>query len=301
MSWPARVYKVLIASPLDVPDERAALPEIIHTWNSLFGEHYGVIFQPVMWETHSRPTMGTHPQAALNAQIVDSCDVVIATFWTRLGTQTEEAASGTVEEIERCVQAGKEVMVYFSNAPVRPDSIDPEEYERLKEFKEKCQRDGLYDEYESVGELREEIGRHLSILVKDLVGARDDESPSTSEAKDTTTAEKAQANALADQLRTFVAEVGAQWRAEKASDPVSSEGGKAMIARAFAGLVSFAGARLVSENDALRDEVDGLMTHARALQNHQMYIDGGVSWKAFWDGGDELMAAIASLPVMMES
>lgn len=79
--------------------------------------------------------------------------MVLATFWTRLGTPTDEAASGTAEEIDRATKAGKHVLVYFSSQPVVLDSIDTAEYERLKDFRELLQSRGLYDTYASVEEL----------------------------------------------------------------------------------------------------------------------------------------------------
>lgn len=51
-------------------------------------------------------------------QLVDKCDMAVGVFWTRLGTPTDLAASGTVEEIERLGQADKIVMLYFSRAKV---------------------------------------------------------------------------------------------------------------------------------------------------------------------------------------
>ena len=59
---------------------------------------------PVGWETHATPAMGDRPQAIINKQILAGCDLLVAVFWTRLGSPTGAAASGTVEEIEEHLQ-----------------------------------------------------------------------------------------------------------------------------------------------------------------------------------------------------
>ena len=57
-------------------------------------------------------------------------------FWTKLGSPTGEAESGTLEEIERAAKAGKPVMLYFSHVPVDPNTVDLKQVERLRTFKQ---------------------------------------------------------------------------------------------------------------------------------------------------------------------
>lgn len=38
MSFEAKVYKILVASPGDVAEERQAIPEIISEWNNINAE-----------------------------------------------------------------------------------------------------------------------------------------------------------------------------------------------------------------------------------------------------------------------
>ncbi|MFO7659441.1 MAG: hypothetical protein R6V77_00850 [Candidatus Cloacimonadaceae bacterium] len=59
----------------------------------------------------------------MNQQLVKSCDLVIGAFWTKLGTPTGKAESGTAEEIEQFRAEGKPVLLYFSSAPAVPESI----------------------------------------------------------------------------------------------------------------------------------------------------------------------------------
>src|SRR3990172_1493833 len=121
MSIQATVYRVLIASPSDVLSERKAISEVLYAWNALNSVAMNIVLLPVMWETHSAPEMGGRPQEIINKQLVRDCDFLIGTFWTRIGTHTGVAESGTVEEIREFLKAGKPVMLYFSTAPVVPD------------------------------------------------------------------------------------------------------------------------------------------------------------------------------------
>jgi hypothetical protein len=73
------------------------------------------------------PGCGDYPQGLINNQIVDDCDILIAAFWSRLGTATPVAPSGTAEEIGRLRERSKNVLLYFSSAP-SPQSHDPEQW-----------------------------------------------------------------------------------------------------------------------------------------------------------------------------
>lgn len=167
MAFSAKVYKVLIASPSDVSEERELIPKILHEWNTKNSEHYKIVFLPIKWETHTIPTMGGRPQGLINKQIVETSDILIGAFWTKLGTHTGVAESGTVEEITEFMEQNKKVMLYFSNKPVMPDSIDYEQYQRLKDFKTECQSKGLYDTYDSSELLKEKVTNHLTLFANE--------------------------------------------------------------------------------------------------------------------------------------
>lgn len=53
------------------------------------------------------------PQLIINNSIIKNADMVIALFGSRLGTPTARATSGTIEEIEEMIKAGKQVFVCF--------------------------------------------------------------------------------------------------------------------------------------------------------------------------------------------
>lgn len=161
MSYSAIVFKVMIASPSDVAVERNIIRDVLTEWNIINSDTRKIVLLPVGWETHSTPEMGNRPQAIINKQILKDCDLLVGVFWTRIGTATGEYASGTIEEIEEHIKANKPVMLYFSNAPVHPDSVDQEQYSKLKEFQESCKDRGIYETYDNINDFKEKFSRQL--------------------------------------------------------------------------------------------------------------------------------------------
>jgi hypothetical protein len=153
----------MIASPGDVKEEREIVTKEVYRWNDAHALSRKLVLQPVKWETHSTPQLGVPPQDVLNEQILDDADILIGIFGTRVGTRTEKYISGTVEEIKRHVTAGKTAKVYFSDVPVAPSEVDPEQYKALQEFKEECKKAGLYATYSSLPEFKDSIQQHLAI------------------------------------------------------------------------------------------------------------------------------------------
>lgn len=169
MGYTARILEVMIASPSDVVKERNLIRDIVHTWNAIHAKRMHIVLMPVGWETHSAPAMGDRPQGILNKQLLDDADILVAAFWTRIGSHTGTAISGTVEEICRHVEAGKPAMLYFSSTPVQPGSIDLEQYQALCAFREECKTKGLYETYESLEEFKEKFNRQLATTINTLV------------------------------------------------------------------------------------------------------------------------------------
>lgn len=169
MSFDAKVFKILIASPGDVDEEREAIPEVIARWNNSNAETNNVVLLPVKWETHSAPLLGQRPQSVINNQVVTSCDMAIGVFWTRLGSPTGVSESGTAEEIEWFIQNHKPVMVYFSSRSIDPKALDIDQYKSLKEFEKKMQKLGLTGSYTSITDFKEQLLNQISINVRTLL------------------------------------------------------------------------------------------------------------------------------------
>lgn len=167
MSYTAQVFNIMIASPGDVSAERAIVRDVVYEWNAVHSPARKTVLLPVGWETHSSPEMGESAQGIINRQVLDKGDLLIGVFWTRIGTQTQEYASGTVEEIERHISSGKPAMLYFSSQPAALESVDMQQYDELKRFKESCKNRGLFESYDSLSGFKEKFYRQLQLKLNE--------------------------------------------------------------------------------------------------------------------------------------
>lgn len=143
MVHPSTAVYVMVASPSDVQSGRDAAVRALESWNEANCAARGIALVPLRWETGSVPMLGEHPQSILNRQLVDRTDIMIALFGSRIGSSTPNAISGTVEEVEKSLAAGKPVHLYFSTAP-HPHDVDPGQLQALRDFRQELGQRGLY-------------------------------------------------------------------------------------------------------------------------------------------------------------
>ena len=167
MPFNAKVLQIPIASPSDVPREREAVVEAIYSWNATHSAAKKLVLLPVRWETHSTPVQGLPPQDILNSQIVKNSDILIGIFWARLGQATSGSVSGTAEEIERMVRAGRPAMLYLSMKDL-PQSANMDQWKALKKFRTSIRSTGLQSEFHGLEDLKEQVSRHLSREIERL-------------------------------------------------------------------------------------------------------------------------------------
>jgi len=165
----ACVYDVLIASPSDVPEDRDAAESAILAWNAM-NRDSGLALRPVRWERDAVPLQGARPQDLLNSQFVDNCDLGIGIFWTRLGTATGTAASGTVEELDRLETQSKPVLLYFCDRPPDITQLDAAQLQALQDYRAARQANGLQHRYQQPADLRAQLLLHLTHVVPTLPG-----------------------------------------------------------------------------------------------------------------------------------
>ena len=178
MSFTATVLRVLVASPSDVPKARDAVESAIHSWNSRHAATRSIVLLPWRWESSSVPLLGDHPQSIINEQGVDGADIVVALFGSRLGSPTREAVSGTVEEIERAVNSGKPVHLYFSTAPL-PHDVDTSQLDGLRQFRQEISERGLLGEFDDASQLESQIWAaiELDLARMDMATTASQETP----------------------------------------------------------------------------------------------------------------------------
>jgi hypothetical protein len=169
MSFKPETYRVFIASPSDLTDERQVATEVISQWNARNAKAESVVLLPVKG-TDALPEAGKRPEEAVLA-LLDTSDVLIGLFWIRLGTHTGVAESGTVEEIERFITAGKPVMLYFSDRAIPPSRIDRDQQVKLEAFKAKITKDAFVREFTELEGLRTLLTQDLTEQVRRLKAA----------------------------------------------------------------------------------------------------------------------------------
>jgi len=178
-----KLYRILIASPSDVIEEREIIREEVARWNSMHAVDMKIILMPIGWERDATPDLGDSGQEVINRQLVDTCDLLIGIFWTRLGTQTTLGGTGTEVEIERARKEGKRCMVYFCNKPISPSQIDKEQYTQVQEYWEKLQPQGLANRYNSIEDFKERVFRHITSAVQDITRVEKERRSAEQEAK----------------------------------------------------------------------------------------------------------------------
>lgn len=165
MSYIATVIPVMIASPGDVQREREEVRKAIYSWNDVNSKKTSMILNPIGWETNGAPEMGDRAQALINKRLLNDCDLLIAVFWTRIGTPTGGYESGTVEEIERHMAANKPTMIYFSKAPVDYSQVDRNQFDLLMDKKKEWQQKGRIEEFSTLEEFKEKLNKHLPYIL----------------------------------------------------------------------------------------------------------------------------------------
>ena len=143
----ANTYKIMIGCPGDIKEEIGIAMRVINHWTTLHAEEHSTVLLPIHWATSSYPEHGAHPQTLLNGQLASKSDMLIGIFGAKVGTPTDKAQSGTIEEIEEHVKSGKPVMLFFRRQ--NDTSIPASEIEKLQSFKSNVKDQCLYREYDT--------------------------------------------------------------------------------------------------------------------------------------------------------
>lgn len=135
-------YDLLISCPGDVEKFISYMEDAVKKFNSLYGREHGIRVQTRYWPQDCYSQMGDTPQNILNRQFIKECDMTVAVFWTKFGKQTDKNGSGTAEEIQTMIDAGKQVFLYFLDKHILPSQIDSD-FMKVREFREWSRQRGL--------------------------------------------------------------------------------------------------------------------------------------------------------------
>ncbi len=163
------IYKCFIGSPGDTTDERFACKEVIRHINKTIGEKFKFRIETLMWEDDSRPSFDVDAQAVINRQLLaKDYDLFIGIMWSRFGSPTERAESGTIEEFEDAfnkhkTQKNVEICMYFNKKDIPQSNMDPEQIANVFRFKKKISEiGGLYNEYNGIEQFKDNLRLHLT-------------------------------------------------------------------------------------------------------------------------------------------
>ncbi len=161
------VYDIVISCPSDVNKEKIAIREVIDEINRHCVERNKIMFRIKHYLTNVDSQVGVHPQDYINRELIDKCDILVAIFNSKFGSPTKKADSGTEEEIERFVTAGKKCFLYFANQPNK--NADPVQWEKLQEFKKKIGSRSLYQVYTSPTNLKQVFKDNFECFLSTLI------------------------------------------------------------------------------------------------------------------------------------
>lgn len=155
MARTIRNYDVFISSPMDVAIERDVVQEAIAQINQIKSPKEGVQLNPIRWEKDVSSQFGASPQEIINEQIGDEYDIFVGILCSRFGTATDRYESGTEEEFFRAYErhmnseAPPEIMFFFKDPRASESPLDVSQLTKVQSFKDKIQKMGVYEEFES--------------------------------------------------------------------------------------------------------------------------------------------------------
>lgn len=170
-------YKIFLASPSDLQDERASIDGVINELNLTFGKQQDIHLELLKWETHSAPAISiNHPQEIINSDLGNDYDLFIGIIWKKFGTPTNEADSGTEEEFLNAYNrflanpTSLQILFYFNSKPVSMSEINPEQLLKIQNFKSDIGKNKkvLYWEYQDTQQLNKFLRIHIPQRILEL-------------------------------------------------------------------------------------------------------------------------------------
>lgn len=172
-------YQIFLASPSDLKEERIAVEGVIAELNRTFGRRNNLILELLKWETDSAPGLAIkHTQDLISSDIGTDYDIFIGMLWTKFGTPTLNANSGTEEEFNIAYSKAEsspdavKLLFYFKNTPRPINEIDTDELKKVETFKrEIIKKQVLYGEFDSIADLEQYLRLHIPMRIDDLISA----------------------------------------------------------------------------------------------------------------------------------
>ncbi|MGM1063230.1 hypothetical protein [Saccharothrix sp. Mg75] len=151
----SRRIRIFVSSPGDVQDEREQCGRVVEELNAVLGllvVDREIRLELIRWETHTHPDLAGHPQGVVDEQLGTEFDLFIGMMWSRFGTPTWSAGSGTEHEFRaahtgwRARRRPAHILFYFCEAPV--DGPDEAQWAAVRAFRRELEQLGLVGVYD---------------------------------------------------------------------------------------------------------------------------------------------------------
>jgi hypothetical protein len=234
--------------------------------------------------------------------MVDRTDLVIAVFWTRLGTPTDTEPSGSVEEIRRKRTQGAHVFLYFAEQPIaNPMSVDPQQLQAVQDFRTEMEQQALIGTYDNGEGLSHKVQRDLTRYFQENPPSGSEEPAASPSSGGDGGANEGALDQIFDsykrELRGFIAQQRLQF--ESAVTQQDAESGRRAMSAFSQGLSQMLSAvASLSEsaaNSALAAKISDLTRRSFEMGHLQMYLDGGISWNRMVDGSMAILTEASEL------
>jgi hypothetical protein len=164
--------RVILIAPDDVENELETIRVVAEQANQLRLKE-----RLILWNWRTDATPGMHldgPQGLADQQMrISEADLVIAVFWTRLGTPVQTDESGTAHELRLAWESWKEtrkptVWIYFCSRAVPQSALEEvDQFPRLRSFRRSLPTEQMCWEFDSVEELQRDFTKHLGIWLNE--------------------------------------------------------------------------------------------------------------------------------------
>jgi hypothetical protein len=174
MSYQATIITIFLSSPGDVPNDRNLIIRTINGWNQRNGKVRRAFFQPLTWEQTVAPDRRGSGQEVINSQIDVNYDIYLGLMWSRFGSVTTKADSGTEDEFDQAVARhdtgeGPTISFLFKNSPIPQDILEGLQYDKVQKFKTKVASSGcLYREFNDDASLVDAVNLILDRFANQL-------------------------------------------------------------------------------------------------------------------------------------
>ncbi|MCH2232574.1 MAG: hypothetical protein MK105_19715 [Crocinitomicaceae bacterium] len=164
--------KLFVSCPGDISEELDSIRVIVNEINKTSGTRDSFRLELLNWKEDTYTQIGSDAQEVINNQLEPQYDILVGLMWQKLGTPTKRDKSGTVEEINRCLEnESKEQLIYFNVSPPEDlNAINLEQLIKVKEFKSDLSSLGvLYKEYHSINQFDSLFRINLNNLILDQI------------------------------------------------------------------------------------------------------------------------------------